>query len=261
MREELLRVLGGLSEAEWQYPTACTGWSVKDVALHLLGDDIGLLSRRRDGFSAADAEFETFEQVVAFINLQNDIWLRAARRMSPAVLLSLLEVTGKSVHDWANALDPDAVGAPVDWVTADNAPVWMELAREYTEYWAHHQHICNALDEDSLLGDYRFTALAAYSWALPRAYGGLSAPARTTVQFTYVDGDETRDWYVMREMGRWRLLGYTNAEAATQIRIPADVAWRLFTKGVSSEAAREAASIEGDEAFAEPFFETVGVLA
>jgi hypothetical protein len=46
---ELVRLLSGLSAEEWQKPTVCAGWSVKDVALHLLGGEIGNLSRRRDG--------------------------------------------------------------------------------------------------------------------------------------------------------------------------------------------------------------------
>ncbi|NJL95360.1 MAG: hypothetical protein HC915_17385 [Anaerolineae bacterium] len=91
MRKELIKVLRDLREPEWRYPTACAGWTVKDVALHLLGDDIGLLSRRRDGFSHTQTDFEHFEELVAFINLQNDIWLRAARRISPELLLNLLD--------------------------------------------------------------------------------------------------------------------------------------------------------------------------
>mgnify|MGYP001473010431 CR=1 FL=1 len=51
MRAELLRVLHGLSDEEWDLPTACTGWSVRDVALHILGDDMGLLSGLRDSDS------------------------------------------------------------------------------------------------------------------------------------------------------------------------------------------------------------------
>ena len=38
---ELIRLLSSLSADEWQMPTACAGWSVKDVALHLLGGEVG----------------------------------------------------------------------------------------------------------------------------------------------------------------------------------------------------------------------------
>lgn len=50
-RSQLLTLLDRLAEEQWQAPTVCDGWSVKDVALHILGDDIGNLSRRRDRHS------------------------------------------------------------------------------------------------------------------------------------------------------------------------------------------------------------------
>jgi hypothetical protein len=50
--DELLVFLTGLSEQEWDQPTMCSGWSVKDIVLHLFGDEIGLLSRKRDHFSS-----------------------------------------------------------------------------------------------------------------------------------------------------------------------------------------------------------------
>src|SRR5260370_40370159 len=49
-RQHLLQLLAQLREEEWHSPTVCAGWTVKDIALHLLGDDIGRLSRDRDAF-------------------------------------------------------------------------------------------------------------------------------------------------------------------------------------------------------------------
>jgi hypothetical protein len=39
------------------------------------------------------------------------------------------------------------------------------------------------------------------------------------------------------------------------------VAWRLFTKGISVAEARDSASIDGDAALAECVFATVSILA
>src|SRR4051812_34784821 len=47
-REELLNLLRGLDADEWEAPTECPAWSVKGIALHILGDDFSLLSRQRD---------------------------------------------------------------------------------------------------------------------------------------------------------------------------------------------------------------------
>ena len=43
---ELVRLLSSLSTEEWQTPTFCAGWSVKEVALHLLGREIGNLQEK-----------------------------------------------------------------------------------------------------------------------------------------------------------------------------------------------------------------------
>src|SRR5687768_5123799 len=81
IREELLTILQSLTDEEWQAPTACTGWSVKDVALHILADDVGYLSRHRDqdGYTVPH---ETWEELVAGINAHNERWVEATRRMS-----------------------------------------------------------------------------------------------------------------------------------------------------------------------------------
>jgi hypothetical protein len=46
--DHLLELLYELSEGDWNMPTICTGWSVKDVALYLLWVEIGNISSRRD---------------------------------------------------------------------------------------------------------------------------------------------------------------------------------------------------------------------
>jgi len=61
--ESLINLLGGLTKEEWDTPTLCASWSVKDVCLHMLGGDIGNLSWKRDGFSVF-SEIESYEHLV-----------------------------------------------------------------------------------------------------------------------------------------------------------------------------------------------------
>lgn len=262
MRVELLRVLASLHDADWRAPTACNGWRVKDVALHLLGNDIGLLSRRRDDFSHTDTDFESFEQLVAFVNLQNDIWMRAARRISPVLLLHLLDVTGDEVAAWVNALDMSGTGAPVDWAGGSQpAPLWLDVAREYTEYWVHHQHICDAMDIDSLKEREFFApVVGTFMRALPRSYARLQAPTETLVRLD-ISGAGGAAWSLLRERGGWRLYAHANVDPAVTIRTDDETVWRLFTKGIGRKEAERGADIDGDAALAAPFFETVAILA
>jgi hypothetical protein len=46
-RDLLIQLLKKLDEPEWAADTVCPGWSVRDVAAHLL-HDLRRLSRRRD---------------------------------------------------------------------------------------------------------------------------------------------------------------------------------------------------------------------
>jgi uncharacterized protein (TIGR03083 family) len=49
-RTALLTMLTTLDADDWERATPCAGWSVKDVASHILGGDLANLSRRRDGY-------------------------------------------------------------------------------------------------------------------------------------------------------------------------------------------------------------------
>ena len=55
----LLSLLRNLLDEAWDLLTPVPGWSVKDVALHLLGDEIAILSGKRDRFSEARPALET----------------------------------------------------------------------------------------------------------------------------------------------------------------------------------------------------------
>ncbi|MBN1564231.1 MAG: maleylpyruvate isomerase N-terminal domain-containing protein, partial [Anaerolineae bacterium] len=112
MRAALLDLLRALSNDEWHLPTVCAGWSVKDVAQHMLADDIGNLSRRRDGYRLS-ADINNVDELIAFINEWNDVWVRATRRLSPRLLCDLLAFTGPQLHEYYAALDRSVMGGGV----------------------------------------------------------------------------------------------------------------------------------------------------
>jgi len=115
LRQELIAVLEGLNEQDWMRPTAAPAWSVKDVAAHLLGGDIGILSRERDGFRFAPVDPSTYRELVELVNQLNDEWTVAARRISPRLLCELLTLVGPKVEAYFSTLDLDALGGPVSW--------------------------------------------------------------------------------------------------------------------------------------------------
>src|SRR5207248_376713 len=143
------------------------------------------LSRRRDGYSVTMMPTQTWEDRVAFVNGLNDQWLVAARRISPRLVCDLLRFTAPQLFDYFKSLDPFATGGPVSWAGPEPAPVWLDVAREYTERWYHQQQIRDAVDKPGFKEPMYFApVLATFVRALPQTFYGVDANPGTTLVFT-----------------------------------------------------------------------------
>jgi uncharacterized protein (TIGR03083 family) len=261
MHEALLELLAGLSAEDWQRPTSCALWSVKDVALHLLGGEIGILSRKRDGYVLAGDPIKSWEELVALINHLNDLWVKATRRISPRVLCDLLGLVGPQVGEYFQSLDPAAIGGPVDWAGPDPAPVWLDLAREYTERWHHQQQIRDAVGRPGLKQPKFFApVLDTFVRALPHTYRNVDAADGTLLSLT-ISGDSGSQWFLLREKAQWNLYLDVTRNAQAEVTIPQEVAWRLFTKGISQREAQASVKVTGEQALGQPVLGMLSVIA
>jgi uncharacterized protein (TIGR03083 family) len=264
LRAALLELLRDLSPAEWQAPTACAGWTVKDVAAHLLGDDLGRLSWGRDGFAspafAAGLDVSTLSGLVAAIDRQNAVWVEAMRRLSPRLLVALLEISGEQIEIDLGSLDRGAIGMPVDWVGPEPAPVWLDIAREYTERWTHQQHIRDAVGRPGLT-ERRWLApvLETFVRGLPRAL--RAAPVADGAALRLIISDDAGgEWVALRRDGEWALATAPGMAVAATVALDAETAWRLFTRGITPDQARRTARIAGDASLAAYALDTVSIL-
>jgi uncharacterized protein (TIGR03083 family) len=259
--DALLELLSSLAPAEWELPTACPGWSVKDVALHLLGDDVGMLSGRRDGYRGAGVSITSWDELVAVINDQNARWVQATRRISPRLLVDLLRLTGAQVCAYFQSLDPYALGVPVDWAGPKPAPVWLDLAREYTERWHHQQHIRDAVGKPGLIGPrYLAPALDTFVRALPHTYRDVAADEGALVGLT-IAGEAGGSWFLLRERDEWRLYVEETRPPHAEVVVDQDTAWRLFTRGIGTEEAFARATVKGDSLLGARMLEVVSIIA
>ncbi len=257
--DSLLDVLETLSAEDWARPTVAAGWSVKDVALHLLGDEIGILSGKRDGFAEPHPPIERWDDLVPWINLRNAQWVEGARRMSPRLLCDLLRFCGEQANQVFAGLDVHALGMPVDWAGEGPAPVWLDIAREFTERWHHQQHIRDALGRPGAAQPlFIALVLATFVFALPRTYQNVAAPDGTCVALA-ICGAGGGDWAVVREASAWQLYSGKPERADAAVRLPVNTAWRLFTRGLPKERAR--AELSGNLILAEKLLETISILA
>ena len=260
MRAELLRILNSLTNEQWNLPTACDGWSVKDVALHIYGDDVGYLSRHRDKDGVTFVT-DSFEELVALINEKNDLWVRANRYLSKRMLLTLLEKTGVELHAYLRTINPHEGSHPVSWAGNSEAPMWLQIARELTEYWMHHQHICEALGMDSLKNrKFLHPVLSTFVHALPRTYASVQAPESTIMELS-VTGEAADSWFVRREGNSWSLCDEVDSTPNATVTMSDDTAWRMFTKGISYEDVKARATITGNKALGLVMLNSVAILA
>jgi len=259
--DRLLELLSSLSTEDWERPTACEGWSVKDVALHLLGDDIGNLSRKRDAYSPAGEPIEGWDELVSLVNRLNDLWVQATKRISPRLLCDLLAFTGAQVCEHFASLDSYAPGGPVSWTGPDPAPVWLDLAREYTERWHHQQQIRDAVGKPGLK-EPRFFApvLDAFVRALPHTYREIDAEDGALVALT-ISGEAGGKWFLLRVGDLWNLIVGVSQPADAEVVVQQDIAWRLFTKGISPDEARSLVMITGDRQLGSRVLDMVSIIA
>jgi uncharacterized protein (TIGR03083 family) len=262
LHAELIALLRGLAPGDWGRPTACALWSVRDIAAHLLDDDLRRLSFHRDGQPPPAGGPMDGAELVAFVNRMNAEWVAVARRMSPRVIVDLLEVTGPWVVDLFRATDPFAPAHwAVTWAGEETSPHWFDVGRDYTERWLHQQQIRDAVGASPLRGRvWLHPVLDLFVRALPFAYRGTLAEAGTTVGVT-IEGEAGGDWSLRQEHGGWRLYSGRVPQATATVTMTDDTAWRLFSKGLKGDAARARVTIGGDQALGAVAVGALAVLA
>lgn len=225
-RADLLTLLASLGDADWAMPTEAGRWTVKDVVLHLLDDELGWLSRGRDndpsGLLDATADCRQF---VAALGAKNQRWVDGASGLSHRVLQDLLTWSGQQVDQHYASLNLRE-SSQVIWAGPDPVPLWFDLARDFTEWWVHQQQIRDAVRVPGSHDRFLSVVLQTFVWAFPYQYRAEAVPG-TTVQLDF--GDIGGAWILTREAGRWVLDEGTAGAPAATLRMAPLVAWRQLT--------------------------------
>jgi len=87
-----------------------------------------------------------------------------------------------------------------------------------------------------------------------------SAPDGSTLRLI-IGGAAGGEWVALRHTGEWLLGTAPELPVDATIELDEDVAWRVFTKGMSRDDARQAARMDGDQALAVRALDTVSILA
>lgn len=258
----LIDLLKSLSEEEWNAKTVAKKWTVKDIASHLLDGNLRGLSISRDQYFGEKPEnINSYSDLVNFLNQLNMTWTNATKRLSPNVIINLLETTGKEYHEHLQTLNPfeNAIFS-VAWAGEETSLNWFHIAREYTEKFLHQQQIREAVGKPGLLTKELFYPfIHIFMQALPNAYKNTNAKNGTIVSLiitTEIGGQ----WNIMKEDEIWKFIDNPNQPDAI-IKIDPNDAWLLFSKGMTPADAKEKIEIIGDELLAETALNIVAVMA
>jgi uncharacterized protein (TIGR03083 family) len=253
-RADLIGLLSGLDDVQWRAPTEAPGWTVKDVALHLLDDDLGWLSRGRDGDRDGLLPMDDHETFVRSLAAKNQRWVDGARGLSRQVVVGLLAWSGEQVdayYEGLNLIDR----AHVSWAGGD-VPVWFDIERDLTERWVHQQQIRRAVGvDDGYAERYLPLVIGTFVWAFPAQYRP-DAPPGATVGLDLGVGP---GWTLRRTTEGWILVEGWPAEPVAALRADAESSWRLLTGALSAADARSL-QLYGEERLTGPLREVRGII-
>lgn len=252
----LLDLLRGLRRSEWGR-AAVPGWTVHDLASHILGDYHGRLGWSAESHQRSMAVGETLE---AFIHRVNQEWIDLHADHSPAELFGALDLAGAQVARQFEGDDLEATGLGVSWAGADPAPKWLDIAREFTEYWTHRQQLRHATGRDT---DPEPSALSmvldTFMRALPHTLRHTPAPAGAQLQVV-IDESAVGTWTVTAIADRWSLAEAPSGRPTASVRLDSETVWRLCTRGIDPGTALARACISGDRQIAEAACQIVSIV-
>ena len=102
--------------------------------------------------------------------------------------------------------------------------------------------------------------LATFVHALPHTLRDAVAPPGTRVCLT-ITGEAGDEWMAVRLSDRW-VLGQDRGMAAdATVTFDQEVAWRLFTRGLSKTEAMQRSHLSGDLVIARAVFDMVSIIA
>jgi uncharacterized protein (TIGR03083 family) len=261
VNERLLELLRDLDAKDWNTPSAHPHRDVKDIAAHLLHGSLRRVTARRDGYSPPTPAMETTEDLIAFIQDDNRDFMRGMRRISPQIISELMGKYDEALVSIFEGLNPSEKGLGVAWAGESVSCNWFDVAREYTEKWHHQQQIRDATGRAPLYAPDLFgPVLETFARGLPFALRDLDPreESRIVVETT---GTMRLSWTLREEARGWSLWRGSDPDARTSVSIPAEVAWRVWTKSMDRGAARERVAFSGNEAVVDCIVSFVAIMA
>jgi uncharacterized protein (TIGR03083 family) len=259
---QLIDLLRSLASGEWEIQTIAPSWKVRDVAAHLLDTALRKLSVVRDSCYVEAVEIRSPQDLITLVNRLNQEGVTVYRRLSPPVLVDLMQVACEQSARFHESLDPFAPAAfAVSWAGEEKSLNWFDTARELTERWHHQEQIRLATNRPGIMvPDLYHPVLDCFVRGLPYLYRDVDATVGT-VLLLEISGDCGGKWFLSRSSTGWGFVNGPVVDLASRMTIPQALAWRLFTKGIDRKSARAQLTIEGDPDLGEKVLSLTAIAA
>lgn len=260
---KLIELLKSLDKKDWNKQTIAKLWTVKDVVAHLLDGNIRTLSGLRDRFQREPPTVNSYQDLLDYLNQLNAEWVLAMKRVSPEVLIDLLEHTGTPFCNYyasLNALDKAVYS--VSWAGENESENWMHIAREYTEKFLHQQQIRDAVGKQGIMTAYFFRPfLDVCMYALPHALRNTSTEKDNIIQIE-IRGEAGGIWFAQFNGEKWTRIDALSGNTATaEISIDQDTSWKLFSKSIRPNDVMDKINISGNQEIGNAAVEMVSFMA
>ena len=258
---KLIELLRDLRPEEWDLQTIAPAWKVRDVAAHMLDTVLRKLSMVRDHCFVEQVRIRSVQDVVDLVNRLNREGVAIYRRLSPAVLIDLMDLACRQSADFHESLDPFAAAVfNVSWAGESTSLNWFDTARELTERWHHQQQIREATNRPGIMTpDLYHPVLDCFIRGLPHALQSADTTSNATIRL-HIVGDSGGTWLLEKSSENWSFVSSPSQSPAVQVEIPQNIAWRVFTKGIDRAAAIAQSTIEGNRALGERVFHLTAIV-
>jgi uncharacterized protein (TIGR03083 family) len=237
---------GNLAVADWDRPSECPGWSVRDLVAHMIGTERSLLGDPEPPETPDPAPAHVRNAVGA----GNERWV-AERRDRPGaeVLAEFGEVTARRLAQLRSF-------PPERFEEAGPSPVGTVPYREFMavrvmDCWVHEQDMRVATDRPRRFqGPSAAVAMGRITSALPFVVGKRAGAGEgSSVRFE-VEGPGARRLDVVVRDGRAGFTDGLDGDPTATLTLSADALWRLGCGRINGETAlaEGLAAVEGDGA-------------
>lgn len=252
--DSLVALAAELAPGDWDQPTDCPGWSVRDCYAHIIGTESLLLGR-----AAPDVELpEEIAHVRNELGRANEAWVVAFRNLSAGELIADLGEVVMERRAVLRSMDQKAFDEP-SWTPAGEDTYGRFMRIRVMDQWMHEQDIREAVGRPGHLeGLSPEVALDEMSSALGYVVGKkAAAPEGSSVRFELKGPlSDTLDLAVT---DRARLVDQLGSEPDVTITMPGATFARVAggRRDWTHPWVRSAVTLKGDQELGERILENL----